>query len=443
MIDLRPREHGSSEPPLDRAIGPWALGANAVNLTVGAGIFALPALVAALLGRAAVLAYIVCGALIMLVLACFAEVGSQVTRSGGAIAYIEEAFGPLAAFLAWVVFAVGFSAASDAAIAHVLVDALATSVPALSDGMPRVTTMIVLFAALAAVNIRGVRHGTRLAIATTFAKLIPLLVVIVLGLFAMQWDELAWVEWPSLSQVGSASLVLFFAFAGAESALTPSGEIRDPARTVPRGLLGAAVALILLYVALQLTAQGVLGDSLVTETDAPLAAVGERVAGAAGRSLILACTVLAVFGALAADMIGAPRAFLAAAESGMLPRQLTIVHARFRTPWVAIVAFASLTLILAISGGFRRLAVLSSVALLLVYLAVCLATLRLRVLRPPVRGAFRTPGGGVIPVLGAACVLWLLSNSTRAELGAMSVLLGVSALYYWTFRRMLARRERD
>ncbi len=125
------------EQALVRAIGPWTLGANAVNLTVGAGIFALPAVVAAILGPAAVLAYLVCGALVLLVLACFAEVGSQVTRSGGAVAYIDEAFGPMAGFVAWVVFALAYCAASDAAIAHVLMDALATAVPALSGGAAR------------------------------------------------------------------------------------------------------------------------------------------------------------------------------------------------------------------------------------------------------------------------------------------------------------------
>ena len=84
------------EQELVRAIGPWTLGANAVNLTVGAGIFALPAVVAAILGPTALLAYLVCGVLVLLVMACFAEVGSQVTRSGGAVAYIDEAFGPMA-----------------------------------------------------------------------------------------------------------------------------------------------------------------------------------------------------------------------------------------------------------------------------------------------------------------------------------------------------------
>jgi amino acid transporter len=423
---------------LERTIGPWALAANAVNLTVGAGVFALPALVAAILGPAAILAYLLCGLLIVLVLTCFAEVGSRVTRSGGAVAYIEEAFGPLAGFLAWVTFAIAFSVAADAAIANVLVDALAVGAPVLGRGMPRVLTLALLFGGLAAVNVRGVRQGTRLAVATTVGKLLPLLLVVALGAFVLDWRALAITTWPSGAELGAASLMLFFAFAGAESALTPSAEIRDPARTVPRGILGAAAALVLLYVALQLTAQGVLGGELARQTDAPIAAVAERVAGAPGRALIIGCTALAVFGALATDMIGVPRAFLAAAESGMLPARLTVVHPRFRTPWLAILAFAALTLLLAVTGGFRPLAVLSSIALLLVYLAVCLAALRLRYSHPRAPGAFRAPGGPLVPLLGSATVLWLLAHSTRAEAGAMALLLGAAVLYYVVRRRWRA-----
>jgi amino acid transporter len=423
-------EAAPSRDQLDRSIGPWALGANAVNLTVAAGIFALPAVVAAILGPAAVLAYLICTMLIVLVLGCFAEVGSQVTTSGGAIAYVEEAFGPFAGFLTWATVSVGFSVAADAAIANVMVDSLASMLPVLAGGVSRVLLLCVIFGVLAAVNIRGVRQGTRLSVATTVAKLLPLLLIVVLGAFVIEWRNLAWAGWPSGSQLGAAALVLFFAFCGAEGALMPSGEIRDPARTVPRGMLGAAVAIALLYITLQLTAQGVLGSELTAHSDAPLLAVADRIAGAAGRGVVLVCIVVAIFGALAADMIGAPRGFLAAAESGMLPRSLAALHPEFRTPWVSILVFAGLTLLVSISGAFRPLAVLSSMALLLVYLGVCLAALKLRYTRPRTAGAFRMPGGPLPALLASATVVWLLAHSTLREAMAMASFIAVAMLYY-------------
>ena len=181
-----PNSTSSSDEGLERAIGPFALGTNAVNLAVGAGIFALPATVAMLLGPAAVIAYLLCGLTIMCVLLCCAELGSQITRSGGVMTYIEEAFGPLAGFLAWAVYAVGCCALADAAIAHVLMDSLASAAPVLRHGAARTAAFAILFSALAAVNVRGVRFGTGLSIATTLTKLVPLLLLIGVGIFAIQ-----------------------------------------------------------------------------------------------------------------------------------------------------------------------------------------------------------------------------------------------------------------
>jgi len=116
---------------LVRVIGVGALGLSVMNLVIGAGIFVLPGLVAAELGSAALLAYLVCSVTVALVFLCFAEVGSRVSRSGGAYAYVEEAFGPLAGFVASILFWFGYSALADAAITVVMVDAIASVVPGL------------------------------------------------------------------------------------------------------------------------------------------------------------------------------------------------------------------------------------------------------------------------------------------------------------------------
>ncbi len=426
---------------LVRAIGPWALGANALNLTLGAGIFALPAAVAGILGPAAILAYLVCGLAMMLVLACFAELGSRTLRSGGAVAYIEDAFGPGAGFVAWAVFTIGYCAGSDAAIANVLVDAMGSAAPALAGGLARPIALVAVFGGLAAVNIRGVRQGTRVAVATTIAKTLPLLVVVAAGAAAMRWEALRWTAWPAPAKVGEASLLLFFAFSGAESTLTPGGEIRDPVRTVPRGLLGGAAAVVLIYVAIQLVSQGVLGTDITGHGAAPLAAVAGRVLGPAGWSLVLACTALAVFGTLSGDMLASPRAFLPIARQGMIPEWLGAVHPRFHTPHLAIAAYAGLSCLFAVTGAFRPLAILASVALLLVYLVVCLAVLRLRRAGPAPPGGFRTPGGPLVPLLGTAVVAWLLAHSSRTEMAATVVSLALAGGYYAVRRRGRAPRS--
>jgi basic amino acid/polyamine antiporter, APA family len=417
----------SDDERLERAIGPFALGANAVNLTVGAGVFALPAAVAALLGPAAVIPYVLCGITMACVLLCCAELGSQTTRSGGVMTYTEDAFGPLAGFLAWTVYAIGCCVLSDAAIAHVLMDSLASWFPPLGGGLPRIAAFAVLFGGLAAVNVRGVRHGTAVSVISTVTKLAPLILLVVFGLPAVHWAELRWPQWPAYPALGQASLLVFFIFMSGEGALSAGGEIRDPVRTVPRAMLGVAATLILLYASLQIVSQGVLGPSLGEQGSTPIAAVADRVFGSPGRDLILACTAVAVFGSIAADMVNTPRAFFAAANDGLLPAPLRAVHARFRTPHVAIVVYAALLFVFTISGAFRPLAVLATVSQLLIYLAVCLGVLRMRRVRTP---AFRVPGGPLVPMLGAAAALWLLSNSTSAEVLAVTVTLGIATIYY-------------
>jgi APA family basic amino acid/polyamine antiporter len=180
----------------------------------------------------------------------------------------------------------------------------------------------------------------------------------------------------------------------------------------------------------------VLGSELTLGSQTPLADVAGRLSGATGRSVVVACTAVAVFGALAADMIGSPRAFLLAAESGMLPNALRAIHPRFHTPWLSILVFAAVTLALSLSGGFAVLAVLASMALLLIYLAVCLAALKIRYDRPRAPGSFRAPGGPMVALLASGVVLWVLSHSTRREAFGMAALIGASIVYYLLRQRV-------
>ena len=419
-----------SEDRLVRAIGPWALGANAVNNTVGAGIFVLPALVAAILGPAAILAYLMCGLATALGLTCFIEIGTVVRRSGGAAAYVEEAFGPLIGFLAWVLYSLTASLVAQAALINVLFDTASTVIPVLAGGVPRALGMAALLGALAVVNIRGIRQGMGIAVTATAAKLVPLVGLIGAGLFVMNWNELRWTGWPPAAKLGEASLLLMLAFAGAEVALTPSGEIRDPARTIPRAMFGAIACFVTLYVALQVVSQGILGNQLAEETRAPLAAVASRIVPGFGGALILAGTTISILGTVASGIVTLPRALFLAAENGMLPAKLGAVHSRYRTPHYAIVTAAALFFVVAVSGTFRPLAIFSSVSRLLIYLAVCLGALRLRMTRPPAPGAFRAPGGPLVPALAAISVLWLLHYSTWKQIVPLSMTSALAGIYY-------------
>lgn len=422
---------GAESEGLVRAIGVRALALNTINMVVGGGIFVLPGLIAVQLGSAAIVAYLICSVAVALVFLCFAEIGSRVTRSGGAYAYIEEAFGPFAGFIASMLLWLGWNVLSNAAIATAMVEAIAIAFPVLSQPVPRAIFIIVLLTFLAYVNITGVKSGVRLFVFNTIVKLIPLILLVVVGLFAISLDKLAITEWPSMQNVGIGALMLFFAFAGAETSLSSSGEIRDPQRTVPLGLLYGLTGILALYVGLQVVAQGVLGAELANNTEAPLAATAEQVFGTWGGKMLLVAGVISIYATVSGDMLNTPRVLFASSRDGNLPRLLSKVHPKYKTPYVAIIVFASLVCAFALSGTFEPLAIVASGSILIIYLGVCLATIRFR-LRDgaPKPQEFSIPGGYLVPVLSCLVIVWLLSRLTAEEAVGLGVLCAASVAIY-------------
>jgi amino acid transporter len=422
---------GVQDEGLVRVIGIGALGLSVVNMVVGAGIFVLPGLVAAELGSAAILAYLACSVTVALVFLCFAEVGSRVPRSGGAYAYVEEAFGPFAGFIASILFWFGYTALADAAITVIMVDSMTVVFPILGESIPRAVFIIALLVFLAAVNVRGVMAGVRLYVVNTLAKLVPLLLLLGAGLFVLNVENLAIPEWPSFGSISAGTILLFFAFSGAECALSASGEIKNPAKTVPLGLLSGLGGLLVLYIGLQSVAQGVLGPELANNTEAPLVAVATEVFGDWGGKMLIAGAVISIYGALSGDMLGGPRVIFASSLDKNLPKFLGKVHPKYKTPYVAIIFFAVVIGVFALSGTFKYLAIVATGSLLLIDLGVSLAVLRLRQRDGlPKDGQFRLPFGPVIPLLSCVVVGWLLLQVPPDEAVSIAVLVGACVVIY-------------
>src|SRR5206468_6249505 len=199
---------GSGERGLARVIGTWGLAAGIVNVTVGGGIFRLPAGVAAAVGPAAPLAYLACTLVMGLIVLCFADAGSRVSMTGGPYAYVETAFGPFVGFVSGALLWVGITLALSA-VTTFFGDSLLALVPALGATGRRVVLVVVLVV-LAAANVRGVGGVTRFNAFATVAKLLPLVLFIVAGLVAMRWSNLTWHGVPTPGSVSRASVLLLF-----------------------------------------------------------------------------------------------------------------------------------------------------------------------------------------------------------------------------------------
>jgi basic amino acid/polyamine antiporter, APA family len=422
-------------PALKRVIGPVVLAATIVNITVGGGIFRLPSSVALALGAAAPIAYVACAVAIGLIAICIADAGSRVSQTGGPYAYIEVAFGPFIGFLSgvllWLLGTFAF-----AAVSVIFVGNVGELLPVLRTSAGQFVFLALLFAGLAAVNIRGVQQGARLATVATVAKLAPLIFLAVVGAFFIRPENLSITSVPPASDIARTSILLIFAFSGLETALVPSGEVRDTARTVPRAILLAMVTITVLYLALQTLAQGVLGPALARETPAPLADAAGVALGGPGRTLLLVGASISMFGYVSGMILALPRALFAFARDGILPARLAAIHPRFATPAVAIVVQTVLVLALAARNPFERLAIMSNLSVLVLYALCCAAAWQLR--RRDVRAEgepYRMPLGSILPWLGIVLIGWFLTSIRLQEWLALFAALAGAALLYVVARR--------
>lgn len=416
-----------------RAIGRWSLAALFVNCIIGSGVFGLPSVVAADVGRASVVAVLVAGLAMAVIMACFAEVASYFSETGGPYLYVRTAFGRLLGLeVAWLVWLVRLTAC--AANVNLFVIYLAEFWPRSTQTVPRLILFTLLVGILAAINYRGVLIATKLNNVFTGAKLLPLAAVGMAGavyLIAKHGVIPAAGGSVAASSWSHAVVLLIFAYGGFEAALISSGEARDPKRDVAFGLFAALATCTAIYALIQWVVVGVLPDP--GHSSRPLADVARIVMGHGGAGLIAVGALVSVYGYLSGNMLATPRITFALAEEGDFPSLFAAVHPRFRTPYVSILVFGVLVWILAQFGSFAGNATLSAGARLFYYVLVCAA---LPVLRRKQPGAalYRAPGGLILAGLGVLICLGLL---TRIDFSKSLILVAtmVAAFANWVVVR--------
>jgi amino acid transporter len=422
-----------AESGLVRAIGVWGLAAAIVNVTVGGGIFRLPASVASSLGAAAPLAYLVCAVAMGLIVLCFAEAGSRVSLTGGPYAYVELAFGPFVGFLAGVLlWSVGSLAV--AAVATVLAANVAQLVPALQGAAGSAALLVTVFAVLGAVNVAGVRHASAFNAIATAAKLLPLVLLLAAGAFAVRpanppgtTRPLA-PTWPARrSSSSSPSPASRGRWPRGGSARTPPG--RCPARS-----LIAMLGITLLYVGLQIVAQGVLGADLAVSPDSLADAAG---ASSAPGTHPPAGASVSMFGYVSGMTLAIPRAPVCL-RPRRLPSRVVASRRCIRgstrrgspSPGSAWSPACW-----PVTSTFERLAILANLALLLLYATCCLAAWQLR--RRGVREGgtpFTVAGGGIAPIAACLVIAWMLTSIRRDEWAAVGGCLVVASAAFLVAR---------
>jgi len=417
---------------LKRVIGVPGLAATVVNNTIGAGIFALPAVVGIAMGASGVLAYVFCGLIVITIMLCYLEIGTKITESGGSYIYVEKAFGPLAGFIINWLFFFGWGVLGSAAIWNVLADSLAVLFPVFLNPLMRALLFFMLLGSLVIINITGAKNSVKFVTYITVVKIVPLIAIAIFGISHIKTNNLHWDHLPTLQTTGSSVLALFFAFVGFETSLSSSGEIKDPAKTIPRGVFLGSITAYIIYIALQVVTQGILGAHINAYKAAPLAAVAEDIIGPVGATILVAAAVISCLGNESGDMLATPRLLYAGAKDGLFPKFLAKVHPKYATPYMAVIVYASLEFVLSVSGGFKQLAILASCTLLIIYLAVILAMLKFRrQTDPSAEKTFRIPGGVLIPVIAIAAIIWLLTTLSGNEILSTAIFIAIVCVIYF------------
>jgi amino acid transporter len=428
----------SGESALIRAVGMVALTAAVLNITVGGGIFRSPSILYDAMGASAPVAFIAGALIIMPIALCFAAVGSRVASTGGPYTYCTAAFGAFPGFIAgalmWVI-----NVSSSAGIMSALMDQLGAALPVLREFGPRAALVITIYATLIGLNAFGVKLGAGAITFLAALKLTPLFLLAGIGLFFIDFGQIS-LTMPTMAGLGTSMVLVIFAYAGMETALVPSGEVRDPSRDVPRATLAAVALVVLLYTAIQIVCQGALGAAL-SGAPAPVA----RAAGALwapGFQVLITTASVSMLAFLLGNLLGSSRILYALGRDGWLPTALGRVTATHRVPLLAIVIHAGVACVLAVGGTFEKLALISGGANCVIYALVAIAAWVLQ--RRDVRDAggtpFLMPGGPLMPLLATVTMIAVLATLTSVEWIAIGIATAALVAIYGVLQIVRRRR---
>lgn len=406
---------------LPKKVGAGSAALLSFNGSVGASIFALPATLNGDVGPWAALLFPAAALVMLLIAIPFAKAITAMPGEGGPVVY-GSAFGSVAGFeLGWTYYVARLAA--FAANVHVLIDYLLRWIDVAPSPLLRNLLILATIALLAGANIAGTSRALKLLGGLTLLKSLPLLALATLALFVTPLPALG--PPPALTTIEASILLVFYAFIGFENSVAISGEARDGGRSIARGMLVTIFLIALLYFLVQLAFAAV-SPQVVEGEKAPLLALGTSLLGPLGALLILLAAVTSLLGNLSANMTASPRVSHALAARGDLPAWIAAVQPRVQTPIGSILLMAALVAVLALSGGFVWLAVVSTLARMAVYATTIAAWLKVD---------RRSAGEWSIGLLGILLCLAVSTQATATAWATLAALLFTGLVLYFLARR--------
>jgi APA family basic amino acid/polyamine antiporter len=435
---------------LPRVLNLWDVVMIVIGGVIGSGIFLSPSEIATSVPFPALMlaVWVVGGLLSLFGAVAFAELGAALPEAGGIYIYLREAYGPLISFLfGWTLFLVIDSGS------------IATLAVAFSFNMlPRFVEMSQLeknliaaafVAFLGAVNYVGVRWGSRLQNLLTYIKTGAIgIVVAAVFFFAKVKGHPANFVQPApasfdlglLGAFGVGLVASLWAYKGWEAATYSAGEVKDPRRNLPLGILIGTMAVIAIYVIANLAYLYILPVDKIASSEGRVALdVMQVVSGPFGASLIAFLILFSILGAANQNMLCSPRVYFAMARDRLFFKKIAECHPRFLTPHVSIIAISVWSIFLTLTGTFKQLFTYVIFGEWIFFGLTVAAVIVLRRKRPDLDRPYRTWGYPVTPALFVLAALYvafssLLSAFRNAMFGLGIICLGIPAYLYWRHR---------
>lgn len=403
-----------------------------VNATVGSGIFLLPGVLAREAGPASIIAFLVCGILLVSIALCYAELGSMYRRNGGSYVYAREAFGPLIGFgvgwMSWVTAIFSWAAVASALSAYMEYFHPAFDSLYFQKGIA--CSLIIIFGII---NYRGIKLGAWTVNLFTVAKIVPLVLFIAAGIFHIQAPHYKPFWGAGSGTFAYAVFLSLWSLQGFEIIPLPAGETQNPRKAVPYAVIGSLLFSTALYVLIQTVAVGV-HQGLSGSLTRPLADASIIFLGSAGGTIMVFGAVVSMIGYNAGNALGSPRFLSAVAEDRFLPQVLAAPHPRYFTPFRAIVLTSGLTFMAALFFNFESLVNVSNFSVIIQYLSTCAALVWLRYKQPHRERIFKIPLGPAVAVIGCIISLWLIRQVKMQEFMLACVVLGIGFIVMKIFQ---------
>nr|WP_221381010.1 amino acid permease [Actinoplanes polyasparticus] len=441
---------------LKKAVGATQLTAMGVGAIIGTGIFVVIGEGAGIAGPAVILSFVLAAVACTFSALSYAELASSIPVSGSAYTYTYATMGELVAWIiGWdLILEYGVSVAAiavgwggnlnaflDAAFGVALPDAIAKSP---EDGGVFNLPAVFVVLAITFLLIRGVTESARVNFVMVVIKLAVLLFFIVVAFANFGTGNFQPFAPEGVDGVTTAAAVIFFAYIGFDAVSTGSEEAKRPERDLPLAIIGSLIICTIFYVATATGALGIASPAQMEASDAPLAAALDQGAGISWAAAVLALgAVVAITSVVLVIMYGQTRIFFAMCRDGLLPQRLAKVNQRYGTPARLTLILGGLISILAALVPLSEIVKLVNIGTLFAFVLVNIGVIVLRRTRPEMPRPYRVPWSPVLPLLGIAFAIYLMTDLPWDTWVRFVVWLAIGVLIYWLYGYKNSRLRRE